>query len=59
MSLMVLCTKMFLHYFILFIWQGAILCFLAGWDKIIVVHDMLLNKIQDVSDISNWTEWHE
>ena len=26
------------------------MCFLAGWDEIIVVHDMLSNKIQDVSD---------
>lgn len=41
---------MFLQYFIFFIWQGAILCFLAGWDEITVVHDMLSNKIQDVSD---------
>lgn len=37
--------KMFFYYFIFFIWQGVILCFLVGWDEIIVVYDMLLNKI--------------
>ena len=49
---MVLCTGMFIEYFIFFAWQGAILCFLAGWDEIIVVHDMLSNKIKDVSDLN-------
>ena len=49
---MVLCTEMFLQYFIFFPWQGAILCFLSGWDEIIVVHDMLSSKIQDVSDFN-------
>lgn len=52
LRLMVLCTEMFLQYFIFFVWQGAILCFLSGWDEIIVVHDMLSNKIQDVSDFN-------
>ena len=28
------------------------MCFLAGWDEIIVVHDMLSNKIKDVSDLN-------
>lgn len=28
--------------------EGAILCFLAGWDEIAVVHDVLLSKIHDV-----------
>ncbi|XP_078378634.1 uncharacterized protein LOC144661700 [Oculina patagonica] len=30
--------------------EGAILCFLAGWDEITVVHDMLASKIQDKSN---------
>ncbi|XP_068715413.1 uncharacterized protein [Montipora foliosa] len=30
--------------------EGAILCFLSGWDEITVVHDMLSNKIQDKSN---------
>ena len=30
--------------------QGAILCFLAGWDEINVVHDMLLSRISDVRE---------
>ena len=29
------------------------MCFLAGWDEITVVHDMLSNKIQDVSDFNS------
>ncbi|KAJ7390027.1 mitochondrial large ribosomal subunit assembly [Desmophyllum pertusum] len=30
--------------------EGAILCFLAGWDEIIVVHDMLSTKFRNKSE---------
>jgi len=30
--------------------EGAILCFLAGWDEIVAVHDLLSNKIKDKSN---------
>lgn len=33
------------------VFQGAILCFLAGWDEIMAVNDALVERIGNVSKI--------
>ena len=40
---------------IIFIFQGAILCFLAGWDEIMAVNDALTERTRNVSMNPIWS----